>query len=115
VQIGLALFAQHVAISAAQEGARSAREQAISVADWQTPATSTATRWVQSLLGDLVEGTPTSLPLEPVPIGDQNPEVGVSVQANIATVVPGWQFTVNATSVGPVECFYTPAGYCNGP
>jgi Flp pilus assembly pilin Flp len=116
VQIGLALFARHVAISAAQEGARTAREQAISTTvDWRTDSTTVATNWVDQLIGDLVDGKPTAQPLEPVPIGAQDPQVGVSVQFSISTVVPSWTFTLNAQSVGPVECFYTPQGYCNGP
>jgi Flp pilus assembly pilin Flp len=116
VQIGLALFARHVAISAAQEGARTAREQADSAGlDWQGDSTSAAKGWVTDLLGDLVDDGPTAQPLDPVPLNDQNPQVGVSVQFSIATVVPGWTFAFNAQSVGPVECFYTPAGFCNGP
>lgn len=115
VQVGLALFARHVAISAAQEGARTAREQAAGTADWQGHATGTATTWVNQLLGELVSGGPTAAALAPVPVGDQNPQVGVSVRFQIATVVPAWTFTLSAQSVGPVECFYTPQGYCDGP
>jgi len=115
VQIGLALFARHVAISAAQEGAREARETAESPStDWQTAAQGAATNWVTKLLGDLVVGAPTATPLAPVPLGDQYPEVGVQVQFSIVSIVPWWDFTMNASSVGPVECFYTVDGYCNG-
>lgn len=116
VQIGLALFARHVAIAAAQEGARTAREQAASTTvDWRTDSTQYAERWVNQLLGDLVDGQPTALALEPVPVGEQDPQVGVSVQFSIASVVPGWTFALHAQSIGPVECFYTPAGYCDVP
>ncbi|HEX4791933.1 MAG TPA: TadE/TadG family type IV pilus assembly protein [Actinospica sp.] len=116
VQVGLALFARHVAISAAQQGARTAREQADSPGlDWRGHSTTAAKSWVTDLLGDLVDDGPTAQPLAPVPVGDQNPQVGVSVQFGIATVVPGWTFAFTAQSVGPVECFYTPAGFCNGP
>lgn len=116
VQIGLALFARHVAISAAQQGARTAREQAISTTvDWRANSTTAAKNWVTQLVGDLLDGAPTAQALEPVPVGDQDPQVGVSVQFSIASVVPGWSFAMTAQSVGPVECFYTPAGYCDGP
>jgi ABC-type oligopeptide transport system substrate-binding subunit len=115
VQVGLALFARHVASSAAQEGARQARETAENTnVDWQTTATGAATSWVTQLLGTLVEGTPNAKALEPVPLQDQYPEVGVQVQFRIVSIVPGWHFTLKASSVGPVECFYTTAGYCDG-
>lgn len=115
VQIGLALFARHVAVSAAQEGARKARETAVSTTtDWQTAATSTATDWVNQLLGSMVQGTPTAQPLAPVPLNEAYPEVGVSVQFSVASVVPFWSFTVQSSSVGPVECFYQTDGHCNG-
>ncbi len=115
VQIGLALFARHVAVSAAQEGARKARETAESTtADWQTSATSTATGWVTQLLGSLVQGSPSAQPVVKVPLNEQYPEVGVSVQFSIVSVVPWWHFTLQAQSVGPVECFYDVNGYCDG-
>jgi Flp pilus assembly protein TadG len=116
VQVGLVLFAQHVATSAAQEGARTAREQADNPnANWPTLSTNEAKSWVTDLLGTLVDGSPQAQALDPVPVGDQDPQVGVYVFFNVSTVMPGWTFTVTARSVGPVECFYTPAGYCNGP
>jgi Flp pilus assembly protein TadG len=115
VQIGLALFARHVAVSAAQEGAREARETAVSTTtNWQTASTSAATNWVTQLLGTMVEGTPTAQPLEPVPLGNAYPEVGVSVRFGVVSVVPGWTFSVSSSSVGPVECFYQTDGHCNG-
>jgi Flp pilus assembly protein TadG len=115
VQIGLALFARHVAVSAAQEGARKARETAVNTnTDWQTAATSTATGWVNQLLGSMVEGSPNAQALDPVPLGNAYPEVGVSVQFSITSVVPFWTFTLQSSSVGPVECFYQTNGHCNG-
>ena len=115
VQIGLALFARHVAVSAAQEGARKARETAVSpTTDWRTAATSTATGWVTQLLGSMVQGAPTAQPLEPVSLANAFPEVGVSVQFQVVSVVPFWTFSVSSSSVGPVECFYQTNGHCNG-
>ena len=115
VQVGLALFAQHVAISAAQEGARTAREEAANPnGKWRADSTKVAKDWVTQLLGTLVSNTPTVQPQEPVSINAPHPEAGMNVQFTIVTVVPGWTFSFNETSVGPVECFYTPQGVCNG-
>jgi hypothetical protein len=82
--------------------------------DWQTAATTTATGWVTQLLGSMVNGTPTAQALEPVPLGNAYPEVGVSVQFDVVSVVPFWTFSVGSSSVGPVECFYQTNGHCNG-
>jgi Flp pilus assembly protein TadG len=118
VDIGLALFARHVAVSAAQEGARVAREDAADPnADWQTSSTAAASNWVTSLLGDLVvadPNTPMANSFAPVPLDEPFPQVGVTVNFSIISLMPGLRFTENASSVGPVECFYTLAGVCDG-
>ena len=115
VQIGLALFARHVAVSAAQEGARVAREEAANPnEDWRTDAQHAAGGWVTNLLGGLVLGAPVPQYEVKVPLNDPYPEVGAGVSFSIASVVPGWNFSLNATSVGPVECFYNVNGYCDG-
>jgi Flp pilus assembly protein TadG len=115
VQIGLALFARHVAVSAAQEGARTAREEAANRDEnWQSDADGAASRWVTQLLGGLVQGSPNPKPENPVPLTDPYPEVGTTVSFTIVTVMPGWNITVSATSVGPVECFYDLNGICDG-
>jgi Flp pilus assembly protein TadG len=118
VDIGLALFARHVAVSAAQEGARVAREDAADPsADWQTSSTDAANNWVMSLLGDLVVSSPnTSIAnsYATVPLDEPYPQVGVTVNFGIVSLMPGLNFTENASSVGPVECFYTLAGVCDG-
>jgi hypothetical protein len=115
VDIGLALFARHVAVSAAQEGARVAREDAADPsADWQSSSTDAASNWVTSLLGDLVSGTPNAQPLVKVPLADPYPEVGVTVTFGIVSLMPGLDFSEDASSVGPVECFYALNGVCDG-
>jgi Flp pilus assembly protein TadG len=115
VDIGLALFARHVAVSAAQEGARVAREDAADPgADWQTSSTTAASNWVTSLLGDLVSTTPNAQPVVKEPLNGPYPQVGVTVTFGIVSLMPGLDFTEDATSVGPVECFYTLAGVCDG-
>jgi hypothetical protein len=70
--------------------------------------------WVSSLAGGLVDGKVQPGSLGPASVrGVVYPEVGVSVSFRVVTVVP-WTFTVSAQSQGPVECFYTPQGTCNG-
>jgi Flp pilus assembly protein TadG len=115
VEIGLALFARHVAVTAAQEGARVAREDAANPKiDWQAASQTAAQGWVTDLLGNLVATAPVATPEQPVPLGGPYPEVGVNVTFSIVSVMPGLNFSENETSVGPVECFYTVNGDCDG-
>lgn len=116
VEFGLMLYARHVAVAAAQEGARTAREERYTnPSDWQADSTHIATKWVDQLVGGLVEGnavtaTPTSkgsLTLSAYP------QAGVDVSFEVISIVP-WHVTVTADSSGPVECFYTPGGVCRG-
>jgi len=115
VELGLVFYARHVAVAAAQEGARTAREEAYTQPNaWKRDARRNAQNWVVSLAGGLVDGKFTPGLLGPNDVaGVVYPEVGVTVQFNVVTVVP-WNFTVSARSEGPVECFYTPQGTCNG-
>jgi TadE-like protein len=118
VDIGLALFARHVAVSAAQEGARVARQDAADPgSDWQASSADAAQNWVTSLLGDLVvipPDTPIANSYAPVPLDEPYPEVGVTVSFGIVSLMPGLTFSENASSVGPVECFYALNGDCDG-
>lgn len=114
VQFGLAMFARHVAVTAAQEGARTAREQA--AADprgWQTAAKDDATKWVNQLIGGLVTDGVQASPIPAKTLA--YPEVGMEVSFSIVSVIPHWQFHVDAVSQGPIECYYTQAGACVGP
>lgn len=115
VQLGLGLFARHVATSAAQEGARTARDEAINPnVNWEQQSQNAADTWVTELLGGLVDDGPHAVYQDPVPVGDVRPQVGVSVNFQIVTLVPGWSFSYNVESIGPVECFYTPQETCDG-
>lgn len=114
VQFGLAMFARHVAVTAAQEGARWAREHKETDPRWQLHATNAAHDWVQKLIGGLVDGNSWQASILG-PTRGAYPEVGVSVSFSIVSAVPGWQFAVAAQSEGPVECYYTTAGQCIGP
>ncbi|WP_281415351.1 TadE/TadG family type IV pilus assembly protein [Actinospica durhamensis] len=114
IQFGLAMFARHVAVTAAQEGARTAREQAETNTAWRNSARGVAKNWVNELIGGLVLNTGW----QPKTIGPQGatyPEVGVSVSFQIVSAVPGWHFTIDATSQGPIECYYSKAGKCVAP
>lgn len=115
VEFGLVLYVRHVAVAAAQEGARTAREEAYTrPGDFVKDSKAAAEGWVNSLAGSLVEGQVSPVMLGPSSVADiRYPEVGVKLRFSVATVVP-WSFTVQAQSQGPVECFYTPQGTCNG-
>lgn len=119
VQFGLDLFAQHVASSAAQEGARQARDSAYANQNgWQGQATGYANNWAQSLIGGLI--VPNTLNSSAVPgtaidfAAAQHPEVGVTVDFQVVSVVPFLSLNISATSQGPVECFYNGLGQCVG-
>jgi Flp pilus assembly protein TadG len=116
IEFGLVLYARHAAVAAAQEGARTAREERYTNPDgWKQDTKNVTTRWVTSLVGKLVDGgvvnaTPTQ---QGSLTASRFPGAGVTLKFNVVTIVP-WQFTVHAESSGPVECFYTPGGLCDG-
>ena len=125
VQVGLYLFAQHVATSAAQDGAREARDNAYpdeqEGVDWVGPSTGAAASWAQSLIGGMISSKGPQLNPEPLPgtgyidfAAAQNPEVGVTLSFSVVSVIPGVTFSVSASSEGPVECFYNDVGNCVG-
>jgi Flp pilus assembly protein TadG len=114
VQFGLDLFAQHVAISAAQEGAREARDNAYpdeqAGQDWAGASTQYAETWANGLISGLIASNSlnsNAVPANYIDFQDTaNPEVGVTVTFNVISVIPFAQLHVTATSQGPVECFY---------
>jgi hypothetical protein len=119
VQFGLDLFAQHVANSAAQEGARQARESAYAdQSGWEGQATGYATNWAQQLIGGLIVSNTlnsSAVPGAPINFGQAvHPEVGVTVTFHVVSVIPFTSLDVSASSQGPVECFYNNAGQCVG-
>jgi Flp pilus assembly protein TadG len=114
VQAGLGVFARHVAISGAQEGARTAREEAYDYeqsGQWKPNAEKVAKDWVTNLVGGLI-ADPTWEPQAFGSAAGVNPEAGVTVQFTMVSAVPFWQFTITASSQGPVECFYTTNEQC---
>jgi Flp pilus assembly protein TadG len=116
VEFGLVLYARHVAVAAAQQGARTAREEAYTrSASWAGDSETAASDWVNQLVGGLVvPGTlQTTATLQGSLTGTPYPEAEMQVSFHVVTVVP-WTFNVEADSTGPVECFYTPQGLCDG-
>lgn len=115
VEFGLVLYARHVAVAAAQEGARTAREERYTrPGSWQKDARAASKSWVTTLVGGLVAGG--AVTADPKAAGSLNapyPQAGLKLSFSVVTVVP-WSYTVQATSMGPVECFYTPEGICDG-
>ena len=118
VQFGLDLFAQHVANSAAQEGARQARDTAYGDPNWAPKSTAYTAQWAVDLIGGLITTnplSPTALPAGGINLNTaQNPEVGVQITFSVVSVIPFVPLTVSASSEGPVECFYNVTGTCVG-
>jgi hypothetical protein len=100
VQFGLYFFADHVAQAAAQAGARKARAEADAYpGQWRGDATAKAHSYISQLGPKLLLG-PGVEPLQP-----DAPTVGVRVRADIPSVFPGLDVTVDAVSQGPIERF----------
>ena len=101
--------ARHVAIAAAQEGAREARDLAQGI-PWQGPAVVVATNYAHQIGGSLLKGVSAT----PVGNGDQR---GVTVSGTAPSILPlPWTFRISETSEGPTECF-RPSGntqQCSG-
>jgi Flp pilus assembly protein TadG len=100
VQFALYYFADHVALAAAQAGARKGRDQAdADPTGWYGQARTTARSYVRQL-GPSLMSKPRYAPL-----GDGVNTAGIEVRANVVTVFPGLKFTVDEKVQGPVEKF----------
>jgi Flp pilus assembly protein TadG len=106
VQFALYVFSRHVAIAAAQEGARVARtEYATEPTAWVSDAQTKASAWVTQLAPSL--GLPGGGPVaQDVGRIDGVENVQVTVQVSVPSIIP-WTstFTVTESSQGPVEQF----------
>ncbi|HEV2636167.1 MAG TPA: TadE/TadG family type IV pilus assembly protein [Actinocrinis sp.] len=106
-QLGLFLFAQHVADTAAQAGARTARQDEATDKNWQNEAVDAAASWVDNLIGPGISGPITTTPTiqgDPDPGACTPPIVTVEVAFTMNSVFGG--MSVHAQSAGPVENFY---------
>lgn len=108
VQIGLYLFAEHVAATAAQAGARAGRQdEPGDPGGWQAPASAAAVAWVNELIGSGVAGPVTATPTiagVTRPVQCAPPVVTVQVAFTMNSLFGGMH--VHAQSAGPVENFY---------
>lgn len=94
VQVGLYFHASHIALAAAEEGARSARTLHGSASAGQARAR----RFVDALGSGLIRS--------PVVTASRGPDTArVEVRAQVAAVVPGLQLTVDRVVESPVERF----------
>lgn len=103
IQFALYYHAQHVAVAAAQAGARVARAEAADNAGWRGEATARADRYITNLGPRLLE-TPTTTAVG-VASQDVDAQVGVEVRARAVQVVPFLSLPIRARSVGPIERF----------
>lgn len=117
VQFGLAVYAREVTVSAAQEGALTARQEAANpAAKWQADANNTASKWARDLLGGAAtQITPNTVGPAYTLNGRPScqPVVGSTVSVQVISAIPWVTITVTSTSEGPEEKFY-PAGEIEG-
>ena len=92
IQAGVVFHARHIAIAAAQEGARTAAAYQASLPDGISTATTTATDWAgQTLTGIRVTGQRTAT------------RVSITVQASAISLLPGLSWPIEQTATLPVE------------
>ena len=118
VQFAMYFFARHVAIAAAQEGARVARAEAGNPAeDWSGDAKAKAVAWINQLAPSLLESNCANDPTTACvgtnstgALGADGYTVSVTVTANVPSLIPGVHMSVTETSAGPVEQFIPDTG-----
>jgi len=104
VQFALYMFSRHVAIAAAQEGARVARTEQATNGRWQQDATDKAATWVTQLGPSLTMPEAPQADLAGTVDGVQN--VSMTVTVSVPAIIP-WvgSFSVTEQSTGPIEQF----------
>lgn len=103
VQFALYFFARHVAIAAAQEADRVAREErAHAGEDWSGDAVAKANGWINQLAPSLLAGSGVHT-AESGPVGGDGWTVSVTV--TVPPLLSWGGVTVTETSSGPVEQF----------
>ncbi|GAB3962020.1 pilus assembly protein [Actinoallomurus acanthiterrae] len=101
VQFAMVYHARHVALAAAQSGARVAREQG--GGDWKGQAEAKAREYIQQIGPELLTG------VTPQAGGDQN-QRWVTVTGTAVRVVPFLTLHVTQRSGGPIECYRPDVG-----
>jgi Flp pilus assembly protein TadG len=105
IQFALLYHARHVALAAAQAGARVARASAEDDrAGWQARSHAKASQYIQAIGPSLLE-RPRAVPLVRADAAGNPVEVGMEVRGTAVRVVPFLTLTVSERSVGPVERF----------
>lgn len=105
VQLGLYLFALHVAETAAQAGDRAARQDEPSDKHWVTDSDLIATQWVNDLMGPDITGNVDPEPrISPV-VNQCTPQT-VTFTISFTTASLLGHFQVKAQSQGPIENYY---------
>nr|WP_243717369.1 TadE/TadG family type IV pilus assembly protein [Actinomadura darangshiensis] len=102
VQFAMVFHARHVALAAAQSGARVARTSPVG-GGWEGAATTKAAGSVQEIGPGLLSGLQ-------VTAGEENDERWVEVSGEAVQVVPFMTFHVSQRSQGPIECFRPDVG-----
>ncbi|TDD63904.1 TadE family protein [Actinomadura rubrisoli] len=97
VQFAMVYHARHVALAAAQSGARTARTQPAG-AGWREEAVTKATEDVRKIGPNLLGGLQ-------VQAGEADDERWVEVSGEAVRVIPFMSFHVSQRSRGPIECF----------
>ncbi|MCW2916769.1 MAG: TadE family protein [Actinomycetia bacterium] len=96
VQFAMVYHARHVALAAAQSGARLARADTSDA--WQSKAEDQAKNSVAQVGPGLLTGVTA------VASGDQNDRY-IDVRGTAVAIVPGMTFMVHQRAGGPTECF----------
>ncbi|MBE1533720.1 TadE/TadG family type IV pilus assembly protein [Actinomadura algeriensis] len=102
VQFAMVFHARHVALAAAQSGARVART-APPGGGWQGAAVERAESDVREVGPNLLDGLS-------VRAGEANDERWVEVSGRAVAVIPFMTFHVSQRSQGPIECFRPDVG-----
>ena len=100
IQYSLYYQGRHVALAAAQIGARVARQDASTVPGWRAIAEHSAEGYYAGLGTKVLGGTVTAVA---APAGVS--EVKVTVTGQAASIMFGLTLTIHETASGPVECF----------
>ena len=99
IQFGLWYHGSHVAIAAAQEGARAARLEGSSAAAGEARARDFLAALGREVVGDAQV------------VASRNAEVArVEVRGRSVELIPGWRLPITAVSEGAVERFRSPPG-----
>jgi Flp pilus assembly protein TadG len=104
VQFALLFHARHVALAAAQAGARIARSTAATNPRWQEPARRKSFDYIRAIGPSLLE-RPSAVPLVRTDAAGNPVEVGVEVRGGAVPLVPFLNLRVTERSEGPVERF----------